>query len=232
MSEQAQAHESLFNDDDVAAVLDELGDDQEVETRSDESVDDEVLQSLEDEDSADQDLKKSISSKSSSDEPLKTEDAEEKPIETAKPARAKSSRTKTSGLLPSEAAVKLLGDSVKANGLKVGHGKVADIYKLDTLAKKVREKVVNLIECQVEGRAPSVYTTIALKLLEEKGAFTVSDLRNKYIERPYSPGTASAQASQMMIMLPAMGIAQREGKTLHLDPDSTIYSDVIDVISE
>jgi hypothetical protein len=48
------------------------------------------------------------------------------------------------------------------------------------------------------------------------------DLKNKYLSRPYSPGTASAQSSQMMQLLPALQIATRVGNTLELNEDSPL----------
>lgn len=92
----------------------------------------------------------------------------------------------------------------------------------DGLAKKVGEKVVNFY-CALAGNAQlSNYTRIALDLLKEKGEIQVSDIRNTFLDQPYTPGTSSSQASQMNLMLPAVGIAKKIGNTLQFNADSPV----------
>ncbi|HDC4315859.1 TPA: hypothetical protein O8U22_003958 [Enterobacter kobei] len=43
-----------------------------------------------------------------------------------------------------------------------------------------------------------------------------------YPEKPYPVGTASTQAGQMMTVFPALGIAEKDGKSLTLNADSPI----------
>lgn len=96
------------------------------------------------------------------------------------------------------------------------------VAEVDVLAKKVGEKVLNMA-CAVNGKEQlSVYTKIAIDLLKSKGSFTASELRDVYLARPYSAGTASAQGSQMYTLLPFMGIATRSGNTLTLNPESVL----------
>ena len=44
--------------------------------------------------------------------------------------------------------------------------------------------------------------------------------------RPYGAGTLSAQSSQMMSLLPAMGIAERMGNVLKLNVDSKVLAEL------
>lgn len=96
------------------------------------------------------------------------------------------------------------------------------LAKIDGLAKKVGEKAVNAI-LAVAGHAQlSCYTRIAVDMLNEAGTLSLADLKARYLKRPYTPGTSSAQSSQMMMVLPALGIARREGGTLIKNPDSVL----------
>lgn len=96
------------------------------------------------------------------------------------------------------------------------------VGEVDLLAKKVGEKVLNMA-CAIDGKEQlSVYTKIAIDLLKSNGSFTATELRDKYLARPYSAGTASAQGSQMFALLPFMGIATRSGNTLTLNPESVL----------
>lgn len=143
-------------------------------------------------------------------------------------------RLSLGGMLPSEALEKAFGDkryeycvtTKEQAGMDESTRKAAiDAYltdQLDTLAKKVREKVINAFQYIGGSATLSVYTVTALNLLKEKGEFTLPELKNVYLDHPYSPGTASAQGSQMMKLLPALNVAQREGNKLVLIEDAPL----------
>lgn len=94
----------------------------------------------------------------------------------------------------------------------------------DTLAKKVGEKVNNFF-MHINGDATlSVYSKIAIDLLKESGEMTTADLRKAYQSDPYNykVGTANAQSSQMMTLLPELGLADRDGTKLTLSESSPL----------
>ena len=93
---------------------------------------------------------------------------------------------------------------------------------LDHLPKKVGEKAVNLIQALRSSASISVYTRYAMDMLVKDGEVTAAKLRAAYIARPYTPGTASAQSSQMMRLLPDLGIAKLVGGVLTPRDDSTL----------
>lgn len=157
-------------------------------------------------------------------------EAATKPVVEAKP---KTPRVKTAGMKPSEVIRTKLGDKVyecavlemswaeaSEEDLKESVDSFLDI--VDTLPKKVGEKVANVMHHVNAGVQLSVYTDIAIRLLKEKGGFTTADLRGKYLARPYSAGTANAQSSQMSSLLPTLKIATRSGNTLTLNEDSLL----------
>ncbi|MDX5412823.1 MAG: hypothetical protein LPK02_07225 [Rhodobacterales bacterium] len=78
--------------------------------------------------------------------------------------------------------------------------------------KKVREKILNMIDAALEGKAPSVYTKIAAKLLSEaatKGeSVTIAQIKKAYEDAGYKAGTVAAQSGQMMSLFPTLGLAK------------------------
>lgn len=95
----------------------------------------------------------------------------------------------------------------------------------DAMPKKVGEKAVNVTQHLTSGATLSVYTKIAVDFLAEKGEVTLKEMIAHFEtgnRRPYSHGTASAQSSQMMALLPAIGVALRNGSTLTYVADSPI----------
>ncbi|MCX2843202.1 hypothetical protein OQJ59_16450 [Microbulbifer thermotolerans] len=94
----------------------------------------------------------------------------------------------------------------------------------DGVAKKIQEKVVKVFSYIHRGVQLSNYTRMALDLLKDSdGSITTDDIRAAYWACPYSSGTINAQSSQMMKLLPLLGIANREGKKLILREDSTLF---------
>lgn len=98
--------------------------------------------------------------------------------------------------------------------------------RMNALPKKVGEKAINLIQSLTGSGAVSaisVYTRHALDLLKEDGQLTSATLRSRYLKRPYTAGTASAQTSQMMRLLPELGIATLAGGVLTPAPKSRLF---------
>lgn len=96
------------------------------------------------------------------------------------------------------------------------------LAKIDTLAKKVQDKVVNVFAV-VAGKARlSGYTKIVVDALIEKGSLSSKEASDALETRGYKNGTARAQSNQMFTVLPLLGIAIREGKSLKVNPESTL----------
>lgn len=99
---------------------------------------------------------------------------------------------------------------------------VPDIAALDKLAVKVQDKALNLAQSFVTGKAPSRYTQIALKLMGQRTTVTVKDIHDAYLGEGLGESTARAQSQQMMMLFPALGLANRAGKELTLRRDHPI----------
>lgn len=93
---------------------------------------------------------------------------------------------------------------------------------IDVLPKKIGEKVVNLYAHISKGATLSTYTRIAIDLLVKDGEITSKSLKDLYIARPYSEGTASSQATQMMKLLPTLGLAIRSAGKITLNENSLL----------
>lgn len=92
------------------------------------------------------------------------------------------------------------------------------------IAKKVVDKAENLLDAAAGRRNLSVYTRIAIDALTKDGACTSGDLVKLLESRQYSPGTARAQAQQMMALLPLAGIAARDKSALKLNESSPVLA--------
>lgn len=83
---------------------------------------------------------------------------------------------------------------------------------------KIAEKFENIIMSRAAGKKPSKYVGIAFNALEASTAdpktVTMSDIIAAYIATGLKDGTARSQAGQMMVLLPALGIATRNSKEL------------------
>lgn len=145
-------------------------------------------------------------------------------------------RIATMGMKKSEALVKALG-SRAADFLTINlsdaelpdeqrQAKINELLAtIDDSKKtpiKIQEKVINFYAHLSNGAQLSNYTTIAIQLLVKDGELTSKGLKDAYEARPYSPGTASSQATQMMKLLPLLGLAKREGQKLIVNPDSVL----------
>lgn len=96
------------------------------------------------------------------------------------------------------------------------------LQEIDGAPKKIGEKVTNLFAAVARGAILSNYTRIAIEHLNKDGELTSKSLRDLYLARPYSPGTASSQCTQMMKLLPLLGMATRSGDRLTMNEHSLI----------
>jgi hypothetical protein len=96
------------------------------------------------------------------------------------------------------------------------------LKQIDALPVKIQEKVVNFYAHVAQGATLSNYTVMAIKLLIKDGELTSKSLKDAYIARPYTEGTASSQATQMMKLLPLLGLAKRNGSKLVVNSDSVL----------
>lgn len=98
----------------------------------------------------------------------------------------------------------------------------ANLKMIDTLPIKIGEKATNLIAHLSNGANLSNYTVMALEILFKTGELSSKTLKDAYIARPYSVGTANSQCTQLMKLLPALKIAIKHGSVLKVNPDSTL----------
>lgn len=153
----------------------------------------------------------------------------------AEEKEVKPKKIKTAGLKPSEALLKKFGDKIyETVVLEDSEADLSEadlktsvnnyLSEFDDAAKKVGEKIVNVLQTiSGEGKL-STYTEIAIKLLKENGETSSVDIRNAYLDHPYKVGTANAQSSQMMKLLPLLKLANREGNKLIANENSTLLS--------
>lgn len=143
-------------------------------------------------------------------------------------------RISTAGMAKSEALATALGDKldtllmVDSDDLALPEDqqfdkRIALLEKIDGLPKKIGEKAINLFAHVSKGAQLSNYTRIAINFLLQHGEMTSKQLKDTYLARPYSEGTASSQTTQLMNLLPALGIAKKEAGKLVVNPTSTLF---------
>lgn len=101
---------------------------------------------------------------------------------------------------------------------------------IDKLDKKSREKAVNLFVSANNEKAPSVYTRMAVSVLEVDGEFTQKSLTDSYMKAGYKIGTARRQAGEMVALFPVVGIvtkADERGSPCVRQDASTLYQAII-----
>lgn len=98
----------------------------------------------------------------------------------------------------------------------------AQVIGLRPAQVKVAEKFDNIFTAKASGRAPSKYTMIAFSLLEKNGTVTGTEITAAFTASGLADGTARSQSGQMMALLPAIGVADRNMKSLTLRSDSNI----------
>lgn len=145
-------------------------------------------------------------------------------------------RIATMGMKKSEALVKALGNrAADFLTINLADADLPDNQRAEKIAEllatiddpkqtpiKIQEKVINFYAHLSNGAALSNYTIMAIQLLVKDGELTSKTLKDAYEARPYSPGTASSQATQMMKLLPLLGLATRVGQKLTVNPDSVL----------
>lgn len=142
-------------------------------------------------------------------------------------------RISTAGGPKSEAISKALGskltdylllevDDLALDGTDQADKVVAKLKEIDGLPVKIGEKVVNLYAHLVNGATLSTYTRMAIEMLVRDGQLSSKGLRDAYIARPYSIGTANSQCTQLMKLLPTLGLATKTGSLLTANPNSTL----------
>ncbi len=93
---------------------------------------------------------------------------------------------------------------------------------VDNLAKKVGDKAVNLLRFHSVPNKLQNYTRLGLEHLVKNGSTSSADLTKLLQGAGYTIGTARSQANQLMSLFPTLKVANRAGKTLTLNEDSTI----------
>lgn len=156
------------------------------------------------------------------------------PVAQTKKKAPATKRISTAGMAKSEALATALGDKldtllmVDSDDLALPADeqfdkRIALLEKIDGLPKKIGEKATNLFAHVSKGAQLSNYTRIAINFLLANGEMTSKQLKDTYLARPYSEGTASSQTTQLMNLLPALGIAKKEAGKLVVNPTSTLF---------
>lgn len=141
-------------------------------------------------------------------------------------------RISTMGMKKSEALATALGDNLEQYLTIDTNDEALDdeaqfdkrlalLDSIDALPIKIGEKATNLFAHVAKGAVLSVYTRKAIAHMVEAGEMTSKSLKDLYCTR-YSEGTASSQTTQMMKLLPILGIALRESGKLVPNPTSTL----------
>ena len=94
--------------------------------------------------------------------------------------------------------------------------------EMDTLPIKIQEKAVNFFANVTKGATLSNYSKIAIDLLVKNGSITSKELRDAYIARPYSVGTANSQCTQLLKLMQVLKLVVKDGAVLKANPDSTL----------
>lgn len=154
----------------------------------------------------------------------------------AEPAKKKAPVTKrisSLGMTKSEALAKALGSKLNdylTLSLEDAQHPPADLQQkidaklteIDSLPIKIQEKVVNFFAHLSNGAALSNYTKIAIDILVKDREISSKALRDAYIARPYSMGTANSQCTQLMKLLVVLGLAEKGAGKLTANPDSAL----------
>lgn len=155
------------------------------------------------------------------DEGETTEPAAETAAEPAKPKRM-TFETPSAAIRHYMGADPIVLDATVPESDYADHETVV-LAQIDGLAKKVKEKAVNVFVAVSKGDASKLsnYTQIAFDALKESGTIDSAGLKKAY-EAKYSSGTAAAQAQQMFALFPALRIARREKNVLTLNENSVL----------
>ncbi|MFW6855317.1 hypothetical protein ACODYM_28920 [Burkholderia gladioli] len=141
----------------------------------------------------------------------------------------------------SEKIAAKLGDSqgsilmIEAGDEKLTAGELdakqkALLKEIDEKAKKVGEKAVMLLGWIKAGGKLNEIMARTFAVLEKDGCITSGDEGNlikNFLKKPYSIGTARAQASQMFMLLPALKICDRQGGKMVPNPNSALLPAIL-----
>ena len=144
--------------------------------------------------------------------------ASETRSEPEKPKRSPSS----TGARKKRFSMDQLSDEVMA---ELGFERKAFMDGYNTCPIKAMDKIQNVMAWSQGLAELSVYTQISVTHLINTGASDTAGFRLAMMSnptKPYPSSTASAQAGQMMSILPVLGMAIKDGKTLTLNEDSPL----------
>lgn len=105
---------------------------------------------------------------------------------------------------------------------------LADMHDRDAIADKVKDKAIMLLTWIASGKDTSALNEVLLRsfsVLFKDGELTSGNkgnLQTNLLSKPYSPGTASSQSSQMFMLFPLLGITLKEKGRMIPNPDSAI----------
>lgn len=144
--------------------------------------------------------------------------ASETRSEPEKPKRSPSS----TGARKKRFSMDQLSDEVMA---ELGFERKAFMDGYNNCPIKAMDKIQNVMAWSQGLAELSVYTQISVTHLINTGASDTAGFRLAMMSnptKPYPSSTASAQAGQMMSILPVLGMAIKDGKTLTLNEDSPL----------
>ncbi|HHL1463868.1 TPA: hypothetical protein ACQ3C4_001738, partial [Klebsiella pneumoniae] len=150
--------------------------------------------------------------------PVVEEQASETRSEPEKPKRSPSS----TGARKKRFSMDQLSDEVMA---ELGFERKAFMDGYNNCPIKAMDKIQNVMAWSQGLAELSVYTQISVTHLINTGASDTAGFRLAMMSnptKPYPSSTASAQAGQMMSILPVLGMAIKDGKTLTLNEDSPL----------
>lgn len=153
-------------------------------------------------------------------------------------AKSRAPRSSVSGMKPSAAIEKVLGEEglARAAMLVTGEQESPEITQqlkdtVDSLAKKVGDKAVNLLRYAGQPNKLQGYTRLGIEHLINAGDANSRSLTDHLQAQGYTIGTARSQANQLMSLLPALGIATRSGKQLTLNKDSGLLKEYQEAVA-
>ncbi|HBQ3760398.1 TPA: hypothetical protein L7Z86_004417 [Klebsiella quasipneumoniae subsp. similipneumoniae] len=150
--------------------------------------------------------------------PVAEEQASDTKSEPEKPKRSPSS----TGARKKRFSMDQLSDEVMA---ELGFERKAFMDAYNACPVKAMDKVQNFMAWSQGLAELSVYTQISVTHLINAGTSDTAGFRLAMMSnptKPYPSSTASAQAGQMMSILPVLGMAIKDGKTLTLNEDSPL----------
>jgi hypothetical protein len=106
-----------------------------------------------------------------------------------------------------------------------------EVITKEVTQKKVKEKVVNLLQGVLVDGKISVYTVIALEALKtaylEDRLLTSEEIRKAFEAKGYKSGTVNAQSGQMLTLFPALKMVTREGRSALKPNKNSVLLDVL-----